>query len=137
VGRFATDEEVYRYMGRMFEQAVTKPEFAAATKGGDLVVKLTYTDPDAVILIDFPGQSVTYGPDAAQGATPTVDLTMAADDGHLFWLGKLNFPVAMAKRKVKMEGSITKAMGLLPLTKPLFATYEQLLRDAGRTDLLA
>jgi hypothetical protein len=36
-----------------------------------------------------------------------------------------------------MEGSRTKALKLLPLTKPLFAAYEELLRAAGRQDLLA
>ncbi len=134
--KFENADEVYRYMGKMFEEAVGNPEFAEATKDSSLVVKLTYTDPESVILIDFPGRSVTYGAEAAAHADPTVNLQMSADDGHQFWLGKLNFAVAMAKRKVKMEGSVSKAMSLLPLTKPMFASYEQLLRDAGRTDLL-
>jgi len=99
------------------------------------VVGLHYTDPDATILIDFPGQSVSFGSDAASGS-PIVELRMSADDGHKFWLGKLNMTLAMAQRKVKMEGSAAKALKLLPLTKPMFASYETLLRDAGRDDLL-
>jgi putative sterol carrier protein len=120
----------------MFETAVTDPTFIEATKDSELVIRLTQTDPAAVILIDFPGQKVTCG-DAALGAPATVDLRMSSDDSHKFWLGKLNFTLALAQRKVKMEGSRTKALKLLPLTKPLFATYEELLRAAGRQDLLA
>jgi putative sterol carrier protein len=75
-------------------------------------------------------------PEAEAAANPTVVLRMTADDGHRFWLGKLNLTMAMAQRKVKMEGSAAKALKLLPLTKPLFASYERLLRDRGRDDLL-
>lgn len=132
---FKNAAEVYEYLGKMFEIAVTDPQFVEATKDGDLVVRLTQTNPDSTILIDFPGQKVTCG-DAADGAPSTVDLRMSADNGHKFWLGKLNFTLAMAQGKVKMTGSRTKALKLLPLTKPLFATYEGLLRDAGRDDLL-
>jgi len=132
---FKSTDEVYDYIGKMFEMAVTDPTFVDATRDSELVVKLTQTDPAATILIDFPGQKVTCG-DAAIGAPATVDLRMSSDDSHKFWLGKLNFTLAMAQRKVKMEGSRTKALKLLPLTKPLFVKYEQLLRDSGRTDLL-
>jgi putative sterol carrier protein len=133
---FKNADEVYDYIGKMFETAVTDPSFIEATKDSELVIRLTQTDPAAVILIDFPGQKVTCG-EAALGAPATVDLRMSSDDSHKFWLGKLNFTLALAQRKVKMEGSRTKALKLLPLTKPLFATYEELLRAAGRQDLLA
>jgi putative sterol carrier protein len=132
---FKNEEEVYSYLGKMFEIAVNEPQFVAATKDGDLVVRLTMTDPASTILIDFPGQKVTCG-EAADGAPFTVELSMTADNSHKFWLGKLNLTLAMAQKKAKMTGSRTKALKLLPLTKPLFATYQQLLKEAGRQDLL-
>jgi putative sterol carrier protein len=132
---FKDPAEVYAYLGKMFEIAVNDPQFVEATKNGDLVVRLTHTDPVSTILIDFPGQKVTCG-DAAEGASSTVELKMTADNSHKFWLGKLNLTLAMAQGKAKMTGSRTKALKLLPLTKPLFAKYEELLRDAGRDDLL-
>jgi putative sterol carrier protein len=135
VSTYQDANELYQYMGKMFEIAVNDPRFVQATKDGDLVVRLNYTDPDSTLLVDFPGRTVSFGLEAAAAAA-TVDLRMSADDGHKFWLGKLNFTLALAQRKVKMEGSATKALKLLPLTKPLFASYEQLLRDAGREDLL-
>jgi putative sterol carrier protein len=133
---FKDAEEVYGYLGRMFEVAVHDPQFVEATKNGDLVVRLTMTDPASTVLIDFPGQKVTCG-EAAEGVPSTVELRMSADNSHKFWLGKLNLTLAMAQKKAKMTGSRTKALKLLPLTKPLFATYEQLLQEAGRQDLLA
>ena len=132
---FKDAEEVYDCLGKMFEIAVHDPQFVEATKGGDLVVRLTMTDPASTILIDFPGQKVTCGA-AADGTPFTVELSMSADNSHKFWLGKLNLTLAMATQKAKMTGSRSKALKLLPLTKPLFATYEQLLQKAGRQDLL-
>ena len=132
---FKDAEEVYECLGKMFEIAVNDTQFINATKDGDLVVRLTMTDPASALVIDFPGQKVTCG-EAAEGAPSTVELKMTADNSHKFWLGKLNLTLAMAQGKAKMTGSRTKALKLLPLTKPLFVTYEQLLQEAGRQDLL-
>jgi len=96
---------------------------------------LTQTDPDATILIDFPGQKVLFG-DAAAGAKSTVQLRMSSDNSNRFWQGKLNFTLAMAQRKVKLDGKRSVALKLLPLTTPLFDTYQTTLREAGRDDLL-
>jgi putative sterol carrier protein len=133
---FTDTSEANSYIGKMFEDVVTEPEFVRATQGSGLVVRLNYSDPDTTVLVDFPGQVVKYGDEAASATNATVDLYMTCDDAHSFWMGKLNFPVAMARRKVRMEGSTAKALKLLPLTKPLFAAYEKLLRDSGREDLI-
>jgi putative sterol carrier protein len=115
---FKNADEVYDYIGKMFETAVTDPTFIEATKDSELVIKLTQTDPAATILIDFPGQKVTCG-EAALGVPATVDLRMSSDDSHKFWLGKLNFTLALAQRKVKMEGSRTKAQAAAAHQTPL------------------
>lgn len=133
---FKSADEANGYIGKMFEQVVTEPDFVKATEGSGLVLRLNYSDPDTTILVDFPAQSVSYGEEATSATNATVDLYMACDDAHKFWLGKMNFPVAMARKKISMEGSTAKALKLLPLTKPLFSAYEKLLTDNGRTDLL-
>ena len=132
---FKDADEVYAYIGKMFEIAVVDPAFVSATKDTDLVVLLTQTDPDASILIDFPGQKVLCG-DAAREGSATVQLRMSSDNSNRFWQGKLNFTLAMAQRKVKLEGKRSQALKLLPLTTPLFATYQATLRDSGREDLI-
>lgn len=42
----------------------------------------------------------------------------------------------MAQRKVKLEGKRSQALGLLPLTGPIFDAYKAILVEAGRQDLL-
>lgn len=135
MGVFKDADEVYTYIGRAFELAVTDEKFVEATKNGSLVVLITQTDPDATILVDFPGQKVLTG-DAAVGATSTVQLRMSSDNANKFWQGKLNFTLAMAQRKVKLDGKRSTALALLPLTESIFGKYKALLQESGRTDLL-
>jgi hypothetical protein len=135
VSTFKDADEVYTYIGKMFETAVAAPTFVEATKDGNLVVLITQTDPAATILVDFPGQKVLCG-DAAVGAPSTVQLRMSSDNANKFWQGKLNFTLAMAQRKVKLDGKRSTALKLLPLTEPLFETYVNQLKDAGRDDLI-
>lgn len=132
---FKDADEVYAYIGKMFEIAVVDPTFVEATEETDLVVLLTQTDPVATMLIDFPGQKVLFG-DAASDGRSTVRLRMSSDNSNRFWQGELNFTLAMAQRKVKLDGKRSLALKLLPLTTPLFNTYKATLREAGRHDLL-
>jgi putative sterol carrier protein len=135
MGTFKDADEVYEYIGRALEVCVTNPTFVEATKGGTLVVLITQTDPAAHILVDFPGQKVLTG-DVAAASPSTVQLKMSSDNANRFWQGKLNFTLAMAQRKVKLEGKRSTALGLLPLTGPIFDAYKAILADAGRDDLL-
>jgi len=135
VSTFKDADEVYAYIGKAMEACVVEPAFVEATKDGTLVVKIIQTAPDATILVDFPGQKVLCG-DAAVDAPSTVQLRMSSDNANRFWQGKLNFTLAMAQRKVKLEGKRSTALGLLPLTGPIFDTYKAILADAGRSDLV-
>ncbi|WP_110207789.1 SCP2 sterol-binding domain-containing protein [Nocardioides daejeonensis] len=132
---FKDADEIYAYIGKAMEACVVEPAFVEATKDGSLVVKILQTGPDATILVDFPGQKVLCG-DAAEAAPSTVQLRMSSDNANRFWQGKLNFTLAMAQRKVKLEGKRSTALGLLPLTGPIFDAYKAILTEAGRDDLV-
>jgi putative sterol carrier protein len=132
---FKNADEVYTYIGGIFDIATKEQSFVDATAGTGLVVKLIQTDPDAVLVIDFPGQKVTTG-DAARDLDATVQLRMSSDNSNRFWQGKLNFTLAMAQRKVKLDGKRSVALKLLPLTGPIFETYIASLKAAGREDLI-
>lgn len=132
---FKDADEVYAFIGKAMEACVVEPKFVEATKDGNLVVLIQQTDPEAYVLIDFPGQKVLTG-DAAKEAASTVQLRMSSDNANKFWQGRLNFTLAMAQRKVRLEGKRTTALALLPLTEPIFETYKAILSEAGRTDLL-
>ena len=58
-------------------------------------------------------------------------MTMDADTAHLFWLGKVNVSVAMARGSDQGEGPVAKILKLVPLTNPVFPRYKAQLERAG------
>ena len=134
---FKDEHEVYRYLGQIFRVSLDDPELASKVRGTGLIVRIDYTNPDSTIGVDFDNAGLYLG--AGQlpaGFTPNMSLKMSADDGHGFWLGKLNMTAAMARGKVRVKGSVPKMLKLMPLTKPLRSRYEKILADDGRADLL-
>ncbi|NMO91656.1 hypothetical protein HH311_17905 [Actinomycetospora sp. TBRC 11914] len=116
---------------------ITDPELGPKFAKANTSFKVNYTEPEANFLLDCTvDPPVLHVGEEATSRAADVDLTMSADDGHKFWLGKLNLPVALARKKVVVAGPVTKLMGLLPALSPAFAKYRQHLSDTGREDLL-
>jgi len=89
--------------------AVADPTFVAATKDTDLVVLLTQTDPAATMLIDFPGQKVLCGTlPSARSRRCSCDVV--GQQQQVSGRAKLNFTLAMAQRKVKLDGKRSLAL---------------------------
>jgi len=63
-------------------------------------------------------------------------MSMSADDGHKFWLGELNIPMAMARGKVKVGGPVGKLLRLLPAMQPAFTIYRTFLQERGQESKL-
>jgi hypothetical protein len=131
---FASDEDLRRYIGGIFETALAMPDIGPKLRDTGLVLKVTIFDPDGELTIDLPNQKVGLGD---LGLTPDATMRMSAEDANLFWQGKVNLPIAMARKKIVVDGRMAPLLKLVPQTKPLFALYVGLLQADGRTDLLA
>jgi putative sterol carrier protein len=72
----------------------------------------------------------------ADGAPATATMSMTADTGNAYWQGKVNLPLAMAKKKIKVEGNVASLLKLAPLAKKLYPSYIERLKSDGRDDLI-
>lgn len=131
---FTDSEEVYRYVGGIFEEALRDPELGPRFAASGVVLKLRFTEPDTVLVVDMVSGKVERGDGAEK---PTVEIATSADVGHRFWLGKVNIAVALARGEMRAKGPINKIIKLVPLAKQVFPRYRDLLLRAGRTDLAA
>ncbi|MDN5859806.1 MAG: SCP2 sterol-binding domain-containing protein, partial [Pseudonocardia sp.] len=122
---FNDEKEVYQFLGGVFRIGMDDPELVAKLKPTGIVLRITYTEPDAVLTVDFPNVELHEG--AGNGPAPNVELFMTADTGNRFWLGKVVLPVALAKGEVRAKGPIAKLLKILPLAKGLFGPYKQQL----------
>jgi putative sterol carrier protein len=136
VGRFKDENDVYAFIGRLFQELAVDPELAPKFKKANTTVQYQLSNPKAQITIDLrPDRDirVDLGPTDLE---PEVIMAATAATAHGFWLGKVNITTALARGQIKAKGPVAKILRLVPLVKDTFPRYEQMLRDAGRTDLL-
>jgi|SRR5271166_886867 putative sterol carrier protein len=131
---FANSAEVTNYIGGIFETAFEDDEIGPKLVDTGLVVAFDFTDPEALVVIDMADKSVREG--LAGGPAPTATMSMTADTGNAYWQGKVNLPLAMAKKKIKVDGNVGSLLKLAPLGKKLYARYIERLQSDGREDLL-
>jgi putative sterol carrier protein len=134
---FDSAEEAEKVYLAFFEHITTHPELRPKFVEAGASFRANYTDPDSAVSIDagVDPPEVKVG-EAARAAQVDVQLFMTADDGHKFWMGDLNIPMAMARRKVKIEGSVGTLLKLLPAMQPAFGMYKDFLVQLGMADKL-
>jgi SCP-2 sterol transfer family len=133
---FKDADEVYEYLGKLFEELAQDDELGPKFRRANTIVQYQYREPDSTITVklleDEEGQ-VDLGPTDME---PEVVMSMEADTAHKFWLGKVNVTVALARGQMKAKGPVAKILKLVPLVKPVFPRYRKMLEEGGRKDLL-
>lgn len=130
---FATADEMHRYIGSVFEDALAAPELGDKMAATGLVLRVHCTEPECDLIVDLPNKVVIAGTD---GPAPDATMTMDTETANAYWQGKVNLPFAMARGKVKVEGQLTKLLQLAPLTRKLYPGYIDRLKADGRDDLV-
>jgi putative sterol carrier protein len=133
---FKDADEVYQYIGKLFEDLAQDDELAPKFQKANTIVQYQYREPDSTITVKLlegeDGQVDTGDTDME----PEVVMSMEADTAHKFWLGKVNVTVALARGQMKAKGPVAKILKLVPLVKPVFPRYRKMLEESGRQDLL-
>jgi putative sterol carrier protein len=133
---FKDADEVYAYIGKLFQDLTEDVELAPKFRKANTVVQYRYREPESTItvkLIEGEDGQVDLGETSLE---PEVVMSMEADTAHRFWLGEVNVTVALARGQMKAKGPVAKILKLVPLTKPVFPRYRQMLEQSGREDLL-
>jgi putative sterol carrier protein len=133
---FKDAQEVYDTVGKLFQQLAEDEELAPKFRQADTIVQYDYREPDSTITVRLqegqPGD-VDFGETEME---PEVVMSMEADTAHRFWLGKVNVTVALARGQIKAKGPVAKILRLVPLAKPVFPRYKEMLEADGRQDLV-
>jgi hypothetical protein len=133
---FKDDAEVYRFIGRLFEELAEDDELSPKFRRANTVVQYQYRNPESQITVDLREDSDGQVDCGSTDLEPEVVMSMEADTAHKFWLGGVNVTVALARGQMKAKGPVAKILKLVPLVKPVFPRYRKLLEDAGRSDLV-
>jgi 2-oxoisovalerate dehydrogenase E1 component len=135
VSYFGDTDHLYQVLGALFARMRDEEAIAEKLLEGNLIVRFTYTDPDGQATVDLTKAPIAFVLGESE-LEPDVEMSQSADTAHLFWLGKVNLPRAIATRNIVARGSVPKALKLLPAVKPAFTIYPEVLRELGYEDLI-
>ena len=56
-------------------------------------------------------------------------MEMDSEIANRYFQGKENVAMAIARRRIKTSGNVKKALALIPITKPVYAMYREMLQE--------
>jgi len=133
---FKDSDEVYRFIGKLFEDLAEDEELAPKFRKANTIVQYSYRDPESTITVRLKEGEDGQVDCGETDMEPEVVMSMDADTAHKFWLGKVNVTVALARGQMKAKGPVAKILKLVPLVKPVFPKYRAMLEEADRQDLI-
>jgi hypothetical protein len=129
---FESPEEFREVMDRVFELMSTDPEMGPKLRDAETPQRFVFPDVDEVV-------NITAG-DAEDGVNnlvwewtddvdwePEVEMKMDSAVANRYFQGKENIAMAIARRRIKTSGNVKKALALVPITKPVFEQYREML----------
>ena len=128
---FKDADEVYAYIGKLFEQLAEDDELSPKFQKANTIVQYQYRKPESQITVKLREGEDGQVDCGATDMEPEVVMSMEADTAHRFWLGKVNVTVALARGQIKAKGPVAKILKLVPLTKPVFPRYKAQLEADG------
>lgn len=129
---FRSAAEFREVMDRVFEIMSTDPEMGPRLRDARTPQRFEFPDLDLVV-------NITYQPEVADGRhlrwewtddvewEPEVQMTMDSDVANRYFQGRENIAMAIARRRIKTSGNVKKALALIPVTKPVYARYREMV----------
>lgn len=127
---FRSPEEFREVIDRTFALMSEDPEMGPRLRDADAPQRFEFTDLDLVVNIRAGREGE---PNLAWKWTddidwePKVRMTMTSEIANRYFQGKENIPIALARRRIKSGGDVRAALALIPITKPLFARYREMI----------
>ena len=127
---FRSPEEFRQVMDRTFALMSEDPDMGPQLREADTPQRFEFTDLEMVVNIR------AGGPDEANLAwewsddvpwEPKVKMTMSSETANSYFQGKENVAIAIARRRIRAGGDVKAALAIIPLTKPLFTLYREMI----------
>jgi hypothetical protein len=127
---FKSPQEFREVMDRTFALMSDDPDMGPKLRDADTPQRFEFTDLDLVVNIraGAPGE-----PNLVWEWTDDVDwesrvrMTMSSETANSYFQGKENVAIAIARRRIKTGGDVKAALAIIPITKPLFARYREMV----------
>jgi hypothetical protein len=130
VAEFRSPQEFREVIDRTFALMSEDPEMGPKLRAADTPQRFEFTDFDLVVNVraggpDEPNLAWEWSDDV--GWEPKVKMTMSSETANRYFQGKENVAIAIARRRIKAGGDVKAALAIIPITKPLYARYREMV----------
>ncbi len=130
MGEFSSSKEFREVMDRTFALMSDDPEMGPRLRDADTPQRFEFTDLDLVVNVRAGGDEepnlVWEWSDDVEW-DPQVKMTMTSETANRYFQGKENIAIAIARRRIKAGGDVKAALAIIPITKPLYARYREMV----------
>jgi hypothetical protein len=128
---FGSDDEFVEVMNRTFAMMSEDAQMGPRLRAADVPQRFEFTDLDLVVNIrasrDGEDGNLTWEWTDEVDWEPRVSMTMSSETANRYFQGKENIAMAIARRRIKTGGDVKAALEIMPITKPIFARYTELV----------
>jgi hypothetical protein len=130
MAEFRSSKEFREVMDRTFALMSEDPEIGPKLRDADTPQRFEFTDLDLVVNIragGVGGANLSWVWSDDIDWEPKVKLTMSSETANRYFQGKENVAIAIARRRIKAGGDVKAALAIIPITKPLFERYREMV----------
>ena len=130
---FASPHEFREVMNRVFQMMSDDPEMGPRLRDADVPQRFEFDDLDLVMNVRAgrAGEQANLAWEWTDEVdwSPKVRMTMSSETANRYFQGRENVAYAIARRRIKTGGDIRAALELIPITKPIFERYRNLVAE--------
>jgi hypothetical protein len=130
MAEFKSAAEFREVMDRTFALMSDDLDMGPKLREADTPQRFEFTDLDLVVNVraggeDEPNLAWEWSDDISW--EPRVRMTMSSETANKYFQGKENVAIAIARRRIKTGGDVKAALAIIPITKPLFERYREMV----------
>jgi hypothetical protein len=128
VAPFHSADEFRQVMDKTFGLMSDDPDIGPKLRDADTPQRFEFPDVDLVVNVTA-GDEENLRWDWTDDVPwePEVEMTMDSEIANRYFQGKENIAIAVARRRIRSKGNTKKALALVPVTKPVFAQYREMI----------
>ena len=128
---FSSSKEFREVIDKTFAMMSEDPEMGPGLRDADVPQRFEFEDLDLVVNIRAASQdegvNLYWEWTDEVDWQPKVQMKMSSEVANKYFQGKENVAIAIARRRIKAGGDVKAALQLIPISKPVFARYREMV----------
>ena len=130
---FQSEQEFREVMDLIFAMMSEDEQMGPQLREADVPQRFEFDDFDLVVNIraghDDEDANLVWEWGDDVGWSPKVRMKMSSQTANRYFQGKENIAMAIARRRIKTGGDVKAALALIPITKPVYGRYRELVAE--------